>query len=62
MNSGSKFLIYFRFSLFSYGLVFYIDFSRVLPADEIAERARVRIGEKGYHVLFNNCENFATEC
>ena len=27
-----------------------------------AELARSRIGEKGYHILHNNCEHFAYEC
>ena len=30
--------------------------------DEIMERARSRMGEQEYHLLFNNCENFATWC
>ena len=29
---------------------------------EIMERAYSRIGEQEYHLLFNNCENFATWC
>ncbi len=31
-------------------------------ADKIVEIARMRIGEKGYHILRNNCEHFAYEC
>lgn len=30
--------------------------------DEIMERAYSRMGEQEYHLLFNNCENFATWC
>lgn len=37
----------------------YKDF---LPADEVVERALVRLGEKGYHLVFNNCEHFACWC
>lgn len=31
-------------------------------ADEAVARARQRLGEKGYHILYNNCEHFANEC
>ena len=31
-------------------------------ADETVRMARERIGEKGYHILYNNCEHFAYEC
>ncbi len=31
------------------------------PAD-IVKIARSRIGEKGYHILYNNCEHFVNEC
>ncbi len=30
--------------------------------DEVVEYARKRLGEKGYHILYNNCEHFANEC
>ncbi len=30
--------------------------------DEVVARARQRLGERGYHILYNNCEHFATEC
>lgn len=33
---------------------------RVLP-DESVRRARERLGENGYDILYNNCEHFATE-
>ena len=26
------------------------------------ETARARLGEKGYHILYNNCEHFAYDC
>ena len=31
------------------------------PAEAIAN-ARRRMGEAGYHILYNNCEHFAYEC
>lgn len=30
--------------------------------EEVVESARKRIGERGYHILYNNCEHFAREC
>ena len=30
--------------------------------DEIVKYARSKIGTKGYHILYNNCEHFANEC
>ena len=32
------------------------------PADEALDYARSRIGERGYSILYNNCEHFAYEC
>ena len=32
------------------------------PANEVIEIARSRIGEKGYSILYNNCEHFVHEC
>ncbi|HEU0199218.1 MAG TPA: lecithin retinol acyltransferase family protein [Burkholderiaceae bacterium] len=32
------------------------------PAEQIAARARARIGEDRYHLLTNNCEHFAAWC
>lgn len=32
------------------------------PPDQVVERAISRIGERDYHVVFNNCEHFATWC
>ena len=29
---------------------------------ETVAMARARLGEKGYHILYNNCEHFAYEC
>ena len=29
---------------------------------QIVKMARSRLGEKGYHILYNNCEHFAYEC
>ena len=34
---------------------------RRAPKDTVA-MARARLGEKGYHILYNNCEHFAYEC
>ena len=33
-----------------------------LPAQEVIERARSRIGEEAYNVFVNNCEHFANWC
>lgn len=30
--------------------------------DEVVACARQRLGERGYHILYNNCEHFANEC
>ena len=30
--------------------------------DEVVSIARSRIGEKGYSILYNNCEHFVNEC
>ena len=30
--------------------------------EEAVAKARARMGEKGYHILYNNCEHFAYEC
>ena len=32
------------------------------PPHEVIAAARARIGEGGYHILYNNCEHFANEC
>ena len=31
-------------------------------AEQAVALARARLGEKGYHILYNNCEHFAYEC
>ncbi|MBP3665857.1 MAG: lecithin retinol acyltransferase family protein [Clostridia bacterium] len=31
-------------------------------SDEVISIARARMGERGYHILYNNCEHFAYEC
>ena len=38
------------------------DVQKPLPSDVIVQKARSRLGEKGYHILYNNCEHFAYEC
>ncbi len=32
------------------------------PAQEVIQRARARVGEKGYNLLTKNCKHFAEEC
>ena len=32
------------------------------PPEEAVRIARSRIGERGYHIIYNNCEHFAYEC
>ena len=32
------------------------------PPEEIVKYARACVGDKGYNLVFNNCEHFATEC
>lgn len=32
------------------------------PNEEVIQIARERIGEKGYSILYNNCEHFVHEC
>ncbi len=32
------------------------------PDEEIVRRARARLGERGYHLLYNNCEHFVFDC
>ena len=29
---------------------------------EVVSKARSRLGERGYHIIYNNCEHFANEC
>lgn len=33
-----------------------------IPRAVTVQKARARIGEKGYNILYNNCEHFAYEC
>jgi len=35
---------------------------QILPKEKIVEIAKSRIGEKGYHILYNNCEHFVFQC
>jgi hypothetical protein len=35
---------------------------RGLPADEVVAKAESRLGADGYHLVWNNCEHFATWC
>ena len=38
------------------------DEQPAFPSEQVVENARVRLGEKGYSILTNNCEHFANEC
>ena len=38
------------------------EISSRVPCEKTVEKARSRIGEKGYNILYNNCEHFAYEC
>ena len=42
--------------------VLYPETRTCFPPDEIVRRAERRIGQRGYHLLFNNCESFARWC
>lgn len=33
-----------------------------VPPEITVQKARARVGEKGYNILYNNCEHFAYEC
>ena len=35
---------------------------RVFPPEVVVQRAYSRVGENKYHLVFNNCEHFATWC
>ena len=37
-------------------------YDHAYPADRVVSRAKKRLGEKKYNLLFNNCEHFATSC
>ena len=39
-----------------------VAYDYALPPEETVRLARSRLGETGYHLLFNNCEHFATWC
>lgn len=36
--------------------------SRAFPANQVIKRARSKLGEKEYSLVFNNCEHFARWC
>lgn len=36
--------------------------STVFPPEEVVKRASSRLGDNTYHLIFNNCEHFATWC
>lgn len=42
--------------------IYRVEETPAYEPDEIMERAYSRMGEQDYHLLFNNCENFATWC
>lgn|GEM_PF-156304 len=39
-----------------------VEYESCLPPEEVAERAKSKVGQTGYDLLFNNCEHFATWC
>lgn len=39
-----------------------VDHADRLERDEIVQRALSRVGKRGYHLLFDNCEHFASWC
>ena len=43
-------------------IIHYLEDSDVLPAEESLCLAREQLDNQGYHVLFNNCEHFASYC
>ena len=49
---------------FSKGRVVYVvqHAERCIPAHQVIERARSRLGEKDYRLFTNNCEHFAEWC
>ena len=40
--------------------VFVRHYRRRLPVDEVVANAESRVGVDGYHLVWNNCEHFAT--
>ena len=46
----------------SSGLLMEVNSDRIYSPAEVLRRARKKIGERQYHLLFNNCENFARWC
>ncbi len=38
------------------------EIKRKRVVDEIVDNARLRLGEKGYNILYNNCEHFVNSC
>lgn len=51
------------FSLFWEGLKFFRDLdSKLYSPEETVRRARSKLGESEYNLIFNNCEHFAIWC
>jgi hypothetical protein len=44
------------------GKIAIIKYKESANPDEIMERAEKRLAEQKYHLIFNNCEHFATWC
>ena len=42
--------------------VFVRSYRRRLPVEEVVTNAESRLGSDGYHLVWNNCEHFATWC
>lgn len=45
-----------------FSIVDYADYDRLYSAAEVVYRAKQRIGENNYNLIFNNCEHFACWC
>jgi len=39
-----------------------VEHTRTLPVNEVIKRARSKLGEREYSLVFNNCEHFARWC
>lgn len=44
------------------GTIEVVTYSAALPVEETIAKARSRLSESGYHLVFNNCEHFARWC
>jgi len=51
-----------EFMLREYVMPTVVKYQDTLPDSEVIQRARSRIGVQGYHLLYRNCQHFATWC